>query len=302
MTPRRVLLLTASSPAAAPALAAERPRRQARRRPAGARRLPARQLPGHRSDCRRRRLAAERTLVGGSGAHGSAGGCRRFARRAEVPDSALVALAALPPSVRRRQPRPAGPRRRSSSTRADDWRPWVAESAGLDGTGVGVAIIDSGVTASHDDLGTKRVVHFARLRQLPAASLRRLRPRHARRGHHRRQRQRLRRRAPRHRARCAPHRAQGARRAGDGIHQQRHRRDRLRDRQPRRPSTSASSTCRSRPACTSRTTRIRSRSRQSAPSTPASSSSRPPATSAARRRAEDAVRRHHVRPATRRGC
>ena len=37
---------------------------------------------------------------------------------------------------------------------------WVRENLGLDGAGVGVAIIDSGVTAWHDDLGTDRVVHF----------------------------------------------------------------------------------------------------------------------------------------------
>jgi serine protease AprX len=38
---------------------------------------------------------------------------------------------------------------------------WVRESLGFDGSGVGVAIIDSGVTSWHDDLGSDRVVHFA---------------------------------------------------------------------------------------------------------------------------------------------
>jgi serine protease AprX len=38
---------------------------------------------------------------------------------------------------------------------------WVQQNLGFDGTGVGVAIIDSGVTPWHDDLGTDRVVHFA---------------------------------------------------------------------------------------------------------------------------------------------
>ena len=38
---------------------------------------------------------------------------------------------------------------------------WVRENLGVDGAGVGVAIIDSGVTSWHDDLGTDRVVHFA---------------------------------------------------------------------------------------------------------------------------------------------
>ena len=37
---------------------------------------------------------------------------------------------------------------------------WVAENLALDGTGVGVAIIDSGVTRAHDDLGGNRVVQF----------------------------------------------------------------------------------------------------------------------------------------------
>jgi serine protease AprX len=38
---------------------------------------------------------------------------------------------------------------------------WVTEHLGFDGTGVGVAIIDSGVTGAHDDLGGNQVVHFA---------------------------------------------------------------------------------------------------------------------------------------------
>ena len=37
---------------------------------------------------------------------------------------------------------------------------WVNEQLGYDGTGIGVAIIDSGVTSWHDDLGPSRVVHF----------------------------------------------------------------------------------------------------------------------------------------------
>lgn len=37
---------------------------------------------------------------------------------------------------------------------------WVREQLGLDGTGVGVAIIDSGVANWHDDLGSDAVVHF----------------------------------------------------------------------------------------------------------------------------------------------
>src|SRR5262245_22281282 len=38
---------------------------------------------------------------------------------------------------------------------------FVREELGFDGRGVGVAIIDSGVTSWHDDLGAERVVHFA---------------------------------------------------------------------------------------------------------------------------------------------
>jgi serine protease AprX len=37
---------------------------------------------------------------------------------------------------------------------------WVADNLGFEGSGVGVAIIDSGVTRAHDDLGGNRVVHF----------------------------------------------------------------------------------------------------------------------------------------------
>ena len=38
---------------------------------------------------------------------------------------------------------------------------WLRENLGVDGAGVGVAMIDSGVSPSHDDLGTGRVVHWA---------------------------------------------------------------------------------------------------------------------------------------------
>jgi serine protease AprX len=38
---------------------------------------------------------------------------------------------------------------------------WMRENLGVDGAGIGVATIDSGVSPSHDDLGAGRVVHWA---------------------------------------------------------------------------------------------------------------------------------------------
>ena len=100
---------------------------------------------------------------------------------------------------------------------------------GYDGAGVGVAVIDSGIAAWHDDLSyqgssTKvRVVNGQRVtgfvdfvNGLPAG-LRRQRARHARRGHHRRQRLRLVRRARGHRAGGAPGQPEGARQHGGGV-------------------------------------------------------------------------------------
>jgi serine protease AprX len=78
---------------------------------------------------------------------------------AEIPNAALEALADRP-SVRsvRLDRRVTGTMERTGATIGATW---VREKLGLDGAGVGVAIIDSGVTSWHDDLGSDRVVHFA---------------------------------------------------------------------------------------------------------------------------------------------
>src|SRR4051795_13451299 len=78
---------------------------------------------------------------------------------AYVPDGALDALGRLPGvssvSLDRRV---QGTLERTGATIGSNW---VRENLGLDGTGVGVAIIDSGVVSWHDDLGSDRVVRFA---------------------------------------------------------------------------------------------------------------------------------------------
>jgi serine protease AprX len=78
---------------------------------------------------------------------------------AEVPNAALEPLARHAGVNAIRLDRPVrGTMERTSATVGAKW---VRESLGLDGSGVGVAIIDSGVTSWHDDLGSDRVVHFA---------------------------------------------------------------------------------------------------------------------------------------------
>ena len=76
-----------------------------------------------------------------------------------VPNSSLESLASRPgiASVRLDR-RVTGTLERTSATIGATW---VRDNLGLDGAGVGVAIIDSGVAAWHDDLGSDRVVHFA---------------------------------------------------------------------------------------------------------------------------------------------
>jgi serine protease AprX len=78
---------------------------------------------------------------------------------ADLPNSALEALASRPGIASIRLDRPvSGTMERTDATIGAKW---VRDNLGLDGAGVGVAIIDSGVTSWHDDLGSDRVVHFA---------------------------------------------------------------------------------------------------------------------------------------------
>src|SRR4051794_23791544 len=78
---------------------------------------------------------------------------------AEIPNAALESLARHAGVSAIRLDRPVrGTMERTSATVGAKW---VRENLELDGTGVGVAIIDSGVTSWHDDLGTDRVVNFA---------------------------------------------------------------------------------------------------------------------------------------------
>jgi serine protease AprX len=77
---------------------------------------------------------------------------------ARIPDSALDQLAAslLVRAVNLDRPVRGTMERTSAAVGAT----WVREQLAVDGSGVGVAIIDSGVTSWHDDLGSERVVHF----------------------------------------------------------------------------------------------------------------------------------------------
>lgn len=78
---------------------------------------------------------------------------------AEIPNSALEALAGQAGVNAIRLDRPV--RGTMERTSAAIGATWVRNNLGFDGSGVGVAIIDSGVTPWHDDLGSDRVVHFA---------------------------------------------------------------------------------------------------------------------------------------------
>ena len=99
----------------------------------------------------------------------------------------------------------------------------VQQTYGYRGAGIGVAVIDSGITSWHEDLTYLGIVvaredeeqparsRVRRLRQRADVAVRRQRPRHARRGDHRRQRLRLPWRTRRHRTRCAHRQPEGAR-------------------------------------------------------------------------------------------
>jgi len=94
------------------------------------------------------------------GVRGTAG--RRLAsvggQVADVPDWALDALAGLPGvsgvSLDRRV---YGTLERTGATIGSTF---VQQALGLDGTGVGIALVDSGVTSWHDDLGSDHVARF----------------------------------------------------------------------------------------------------------------------------------------------
>ena len=106
----------------------------------------------------------------------------------------------------------------------------VQELMGYNGAGVGVAVVDSGITGWHDDLTIangqgQRVAGFVDFVNGYTQPVRRLGPRHARRRRGGRQRLRHQRHPQRDRPRRAHHRAQGAQRAGQRHDQRHHRRD-----------------------------------------------------------------------------
>ena len=82
------------------------------------------------------------------------------ARLAEVPDECLPTIAAHPDVVAVSVDRDVHGALQPS-IRTGVGATWVAEQLGLDGNGIGIAIVDSGVAAWHDDLGNNRVIHFA---------------------------------------------------------------------------------------------------------------------------------------------
>jgi serine protease AprX len=81
------------------------------------------------------------------------------AQVARVPDSELDRLAGSPDVISISSDRPV--RDAMDRSAATIGARWVVESLGFDGSGIGVATIDSGVSAWHEDLASGRVVHFA---------------------------------------------------------------------------------------------------------------------------------------------
>ena len=125
---------------------------------------------------------------------------------------------------------------------------------GYTGAGIGVAVIDSGITSWHDDLTVanhqgQRVTAFVDFVNGRTTKYDDWGHGTHVAGHHRRQRLRLFRFAVGHRARRQHHRPQGPRQPGQGPHQRNHRGPRLGSRPTRANTTSASSTCRSARAC-----------------------------------------------------
>jgi serine protease AprX len=82
------------------------------------------------------------------------------AQVADVPHRCLTSLATHP-GVRAVSADRAVRGALQTNVRSAVGATWVADRLGFDGTGIGVAIIDSGVAAWHDDLSNGRVVHFA---------------------------------------------------------------------------------------------------------------------------------------------
>ncbi|HSC25708.1 MAG TPA: S8 family serine peptidase, partial [Vicinamibacterales bacterium] len=78
---------------------------------------------------------------------------------AQIPDVVLDQLAASPRIASVSLDRDV--RATLERTGATIGARWVTEHTGLDGSGIGVALIDSGVTAWHDDLAAGRIAHFA---------------------------------------------------------------------------------------------------------------------------------------------